>query len=151
VAAPESFLVGRQGPEPWDTWQHRSPPEQGGGVQYHGTRGSVRALSSREAGSRAMRHVVAPEPSRAGRWDLELQGMWSYVLLLVLNLSLYAGYPVCRVQTDSLTGSQKGQLSGWGIPCCANRSAVQHHLLATIHMKKRISGEPMSSRFFPMG
>jgi hypothetical protein len=93
VAAPESSLVGRQGPEPWDTWQHRSPPEQGGGVRYHGTRGSVGALPSREAGSGAMRHVVAPEPSRAGRWDLELQGMWSYVLLLVLDLSLYAGVP----------------------------------------------------------
>jgi hypothetical protein len=38
---------------------------------------------------------------------------------------------------DSATWSQKGQLSRWGIPRCANRSAVQQRLRATNHMKKR--------------
>jgi hypothetical protein len=41
---------------------------------------------------------------------------------------------------DSSTWSQKGQLSGWGIPCRANRSAVQQRLRATNHMKKRHFG-----------
>jgi hypothetical protein len=40
------------------TWWRRSPPEEGGGVQRHGTRGSVGALTSREAGSEAAGHVV---------------------------------------------------------------------------------------------
>jgi hypothetical protein len=39
------------------------PPEQGGGVQCRGTRGSDGALLSRKAGSGATRHLVAPEPS----------------------------------------------------------------------------------------
>jgi hypothetical protein len=29
----ETPLSGRQSPEPWDTWRHRSPPLQGGEVQ----------------------------------------------------------------------------------------------------------------------
>jgi hypothetical protein len=63
VAAPEPSRVGRQGPEPCDTWQHRSPPEQGGRVPSRGTRDSVGALPSREAGSGAVGHVAASEPS----------------------------------------------------------------------------------------
>jgi hypothetical protein len=76
-------------------WQRRSLPEQGGRVRSHGTRGSIGALLCREAGvrshgtcgsaralpskkasSRAMGHVVAPEPSRAGRRGPELWDMW---------------------------------------------------------------------------
>jgi hypothetical protein len=26
VVAPEPSLAGRQGPEPWNTWRHQSPP-----------------------------------------------------------------------------------------------------------------------------
>jgi hypothetical protein len=29
----EALLSGRQSPEPWDTWQRRSPPRQGGEVR----------------------------------------------------------------------------------------------------------------------
>jgi hypothetical protein len=82
VAASEPSQVGKRGPVPWDTWQHWSPPEQGGRIQSrethgsprawpeqggwiqsHGIRGSVRALPSREVGSRAVGYVAAPEPS----------------------------------------------------------------------------------------
>jgi hypothetical protein len=39
-------------------WQHRSSPEQGGGVRCHGTCGSVKTLPSRVAGSGAAGHVA---------------------------------------------------------------------------------------------
>jgi hypothetical protein len=58
VTVPEPSRAGRRGPEPQDAWQHRSPPELGGGVQSHGTRGNTRALPGREAGSGTMGHVV---------------------------------------------------------------------------------------------
>jgi hypothetical protein len=48
----------RQGLKPQDTWQRRSPPEQGGRVQSRGTRDSVEALPSREAGSEAAGHMA---------------------------------------------------------------------------------------------
>jgi hypothetical protein len=41
MAALEPSPVGRQGPEPWDTWWYQSPPQLGGGVQNHGTHGSM--------------------------------------------------------------------------------------------------------------
>jgi hypothetical protein len=62
VAAPEPSRVGRQDAEPWDTWQRRSPPEKGGRIRSHGTRGSARALLSREAGSDAIEHVAVRLP-----------------------------------------------------------------------------------------
>jgi hypothetical protein len=48
----------RQGLKPQDTWQRRSPPKQGGRVQSRGTRDSVEALPSREAGSEAAGHMA---------------------------------------------------------------------------------------------
>jgi hypothetical protein len=39
VAAPEPTLARRRGPEPQDTWQRRSPPQSGGKVRSHRTRG----------------------------------------------------------------------------------------------------------------
>jgi hypothetical protein len=62
--------------EPRGTWQRWSPPEQGGGVWCRGTHSSVGALPSREAGSGAAGHVAVPEPSRAGRQDLQPWDMW---------------------------------------------------------------------------
>jgi hypothetical protein len=66
VNEPPSPPRGRQGLEPWGTWQHRSPPEQGGEVRSLVTHGTTGALPSREARSGALRHVVAPEPSQVG-------------------------------------------------------------------------------------
>jgi hypothetical protein len=67
MAVPEPSPAGRRGPVPWDTWQHRSPPQQGGEAQSHRTRDSVRDLLGRLVGSGAVGHVAAPEPSLAGR------------------------------------------------------------------------------------
>jgi hypothetical protein len=53
VALPEPSQVGRWGSELRDTWQCRSPPEQGGGVRSCDARGNTGALPSQEAGSRA--------------------------------------------------------------------------------------------------
>jgi hypothetical protein len=72
MAASEPSLGERWGPEPQDTWWHRSSPQQGGEVQSRGTRVSTGALLSREAGSRAARHVSASELSSAGRRSPEL-------------------------------------------------------------------------------
>jgi hypothetical protein len=58
-----------QGSVPWDTWQRRSPLEKGGRIQSHGIRGSTGALSSREAGSGAVGHMVVSELSQAGKKD----------------------------------------------------------------------------------
>jgi hypothetical protein len=87
-----------------DTWQRRSPPEQGGGVwcygthggtralllgrvRSHETRGNARALPNREVGSRATRHVTTQEPTLAGRQGLVLLGggAWMHDPLLVLT------------------------------------------------------------------
>jgi hypothetical protein len=76
VVALESSRVGRRGLEPWGTWQHWGPLKQGGGVQSRRTRGNTEALPSRETGSEAARHVATLEPSRAGRWGMELRGTW---------------------------------------------------------------------------
>jgi hypothetical protein len=67
-------LSGRQSPEPWDTWWHRSSPQQGGEVWGRGTRGSAGAHLSKEARFRAEGHMVTPELTSArrrgpGPWD----------------------------------------------------------------------------------
>jgi hypothetical protein len=41
VVAPEPSHEGRRGLEPWDAWQHQSPPTQGGWVQCRGTHDSA--------------------------------------------------------------------------------------------------------------
>jgi hypothetical protein len=46
--------AGRRGPELWNTGRLWSPPQQGGGVQSYGTRGSTLALLSWEVGSGVM-------------------------------------------------------------------------------------------------
>jgi hypothetical protein len=40
----------RRGTEPWDAWQHWSPPQYEGRVQSHETRGSIKALFNSETG-----------------------------------------------------------------------------------------------------
>jgi hypothetical protein len=63
VAAPEPSQAGRQSLVLWDTWQCRSPPEQGGRIQSRGKHDSVGAHLSREAGSEAIGHMAMLEPS----------------------------------------------------------------------------------------
>jgi hypothetical protein len=69
-------LSGRQSPKPWDTWQHGSSPRQGGKYRSRETRGSAGAHLSKEVRSRAAGHMVAPEPTSAGRCGPKLQLMW---------------------------------------------------------------------------
>jgi hypothetical protein len=59
VAVPEPTSARRRGPEPWDTWQRRSPHWQGGEVQGCRTHGSAGAYLDREARSEANGHVAA--------------------------------------------------------------------------------------------
>jgi hypothetical protein len=66
VVVPEPTLAGRRGPEPLDMWQHQSPPRLGSGVRSRKAHGSVGAQLNREAGSRAVRHVAAPESISTG-------------------------------------------------------------------------------------
>jgi hypothetical protein len=47
------------------------PSQAGRRVRCHGTCGSAGSLPSREAGSRAARHMTTPEPSRTVRQDSE--------------------------------------------------------------------------------
>jgi hypothetical protein len=65
VTTPVPPSTGRRSPEMQDTCQRRSSPQQGGGVQSHGTRGNTGVLHSRETESGATRHVTTPEPSPA--------------------------------------------------------------------------------------
>jgi hypothetical protein len=72
VVAPESSQVGRQDPEPWDLWQCRSPPKQGGRIQSHGTQGGTRAIPSREAGPQprdTWQHRSPPAGQGSEPWD----------------------------------------------------------------------------------
>jgi hypothetical protein len=73
VAAPKRTSTRRRNPGPWDTWEHRSSSHQGGEVRGHKTCSSVRAHLSKEARSEAMGHMVAPEPTSAGRCGLKVQ------------------------------------------------------------------------------
>jgi hypothetical protein len=59
MAAPEPTSAARKGLGPRDTWQHRSPPQQGGEVWGHETRGSGEGNLGREAKSGAVGHVIA--------------------------------------------------------------------------------------------
>jgi hypothetical protein len=72
--SPEAPLSGRQSLEPWDTWQHRSSPQQGGEVRGCGTRGSIRAYLSKEVRFGVEGHVATPELTSvrrrcSGPWD----------------------------------------------------------------------------------
>jgi hypothetical protein len=59
VVAPKLNLARRRGPEPRDTWQHRSSPQQGGEVRGRRTRGGSRAHLRREVWSEATACVIA--------------------------------------------------------------------------------------------
>jgi hypothetical protein len=93
----EAPLSGRQSPDQWDMWQHRSFPlrnaepgavghvavkeltSQEGEVRSRGTHGSAGAHLSMEVRSRVVGHVVGPEPTSVGRCGLKLQLMWQRV------------------------------------------------------------------------
>jgi hypothetical protein len=62
-------LQGGRGPEPWDKQQRRSPPWHGGEDRSYRTRGNTGALLDREARSEVVGHVAAPEPASTGRRD----------------------------------------------------------------------------------
>jgi hypothetical protein len=53
VMTSELSPVGRQGLEPRDAWQHRSPPQWGDRVRSHMMCGTVEAHLNREVGSEA--------------------------------------------------------------------------------------------------
>jgi hypothetical protein len=59
VAPPELNSARRRGSGPQATWEHRSPPQQGGEVRGRGTRGGSRAHLCREVWSEATAYVVA--------------------------------------------------------------------------------------------
>jgi hypothetical protein len=67
VAAVEPTSAGRRGPEPYDTWQRRSPLQLGGEVWSRGARGSVGVYLSQETRFRAIGHVAATELISAKR------------------------------------------------------------------------------------
>jgi hypothetical protein len=74
-----ALLSGRQSPEPWDTWQRRSSPRQGGEVRSYGPRGSTGAYLSKEVRSGAAGHMAALKPTSAGRCGPPLQLTWQCV------------------------------------------------------------------------
>jgi hypothetical protein len=132
MAALELTSAGRRGLEPYDTWQHRSPPQSRGEVQSHRTRGSAGAHLSQEARSGAAGHVTASELTSAGRQGPKPQETWQHrslpqsggevrsrrtrgrawmhALLLVLTLSLYVGVP-------GLQGTDSGPRAYLGRGC----------------------------------
>jgi hypothetical protein len=63
VPAQVPSCVKRCGPEPEDTWHHRSSPPRQGEIWDWGTCDSTRAFLGRETGSRAMGHAIALEPA----------------------------------------------------------------------------------------
>jgi hypothetical protein len=67
VAAPEPTSVGRRGPELRNMWQDWSSTQQGGEARGHVTHGSTEAHLSKEVMSGVVGHVVALEPTSAGR------------------------------------------------------------------------------------
>jgi hypothetical protein len=95
MQSPEPTSVGRRDLEPRDTWQYRSPPQQGGEVRSRGTHGSAEAHIGREARSRAVGHMAAPEPILTGRRGLKLMDTWQLVDVHIapcFDLKLVWGY-----------------------------------------------------------
>jgi hypothetical protein len=76
MTAPEPTLAGRRGPELRNTWQHQRSTQQGGEARGHGPRGSTGDHLSKEVRSGAVGHMVAPEPTSAGRCGPKLQLAW---------------------------------------------------------------------------
>jgi hypothetical protein len=93
VVAPELTSARRRGPRPWDMWQHRSPPRQGGEVQGRRTRGGSRAHLCREVWSKATACMAA-------------HGCTPYSLSSLR--ACMRGYPVFRVSTEA-TGPTLGE------------------------------------------
>jgi hypothetical protein len=73
VVASELTSARRQGPGQRDTWRLRSSPLQGGVVRSYSLHGSVGSHLSKEARSRAVGHVAAPELTSARRRGSELR------------------------------------------------------------------------------
>jgi hypothetical protein len=95
VAALDPSRAGRRDPKPRDTLWRRSPPDRGGGIQSHGTRGGTGALPSREAGSEVARRVTVLEPSRTGQQGpVPLDTRQCVVTRLASCLSLELAYGV---------------------------------------------------------
>jgi hypothetical protein len=82
VAAPEPTSTGRRDPKLRNMWQRRSSTQQGGEARSHVTRGSTGAHLSKEVRSEAAGHVVAPEPTSAGRCGLKQ--VWSEATAYVI-------------------------------------------------------------------
>jgi hypothetical protein len=76
VTALELTSTRRRGPGPWDIWQHRSSPRQGGKVRGRETRGSTGAHLGKEARSGAAGHGAAPELISSRRQGPELRDTW---------------------------------------------------------------------------
>jgi hypothetical protein len=79
VAAPELPRAGQRELEPQGTWRPRSCLGLGSGSWSRRSRDGPGAASGRPAGAGAAGHVVAPEPTSAGRQDPELQLTWQRV------------------------------------------------------------------------
>jgi hypothetical protein len=79
VAAPDPTSAGRRGLELRNTWQRRSSTQQGGEARGHVTCGSTEAHLRKEVRSGATGHVMAPEPTSAGRCGPKLQLTWQRV------------------------------------------------------------------------
>jgi hypothetical protein len=79
VAAPKPTSAGRRSPELRNTWQRWSSTQQGGESRGHGPCGSTGAHLNKEVMSGAAGHVVAPEPTSAGRCGLKLQLAWQRI------------------------------------------------------------------------
>jgi hypothetical protein len=94
VVAPEPTSARRRGPELRNTWQRCSSTQQGGETLSHVTRGSTGSQLSKEVRSEAAGHVVASEPTSAGRCGPKLQLVWQHMdarLVRCLDLELVCG------------------------------------------------------------
>jgi hypothetical protein len=79
VTTPEPTSAGRRGPELSYTWRRRSSTQHEDEAWGHGARGSTGAHLSKEVRFGAAGHVVAPEPTSAGKCGPKLQLAWQRV------------------------------------------------------------------------
>jgi hypothetical protein len=104
MAEPEPTSAGRQGPELRNMWRHRSSTQQGDEARGHKPCGSTGAHLSKEVRSGAAGHMVAPEPTSAGRCGPKLQLAWQRVDAHSAPClrACMRGYPVFRVPIEAL-------------------------------------------------
>jgi hypothetical protein len=107
VAPPEPSIAGRWGPELWDTWQHQSPPWQGGGVRSRGMRDPL-APSKLILLQGSFQGMTLTQPTASETHQAEQE--------ILAHPSDGKKMPMSRISSDSILDKLQNRLSRPALP-----------------------------------